>query len=94
MQHFLKIHEVAELLRCSVPTIRRWLADTRHGKSRFPLPITKPSERALWRADDILNYTENQPVSPKQETVKQSILRHRSEAAGLARHGIVIKKQE
>jgi predicted DNA-binding transcriptional regulator AlpA len=92
MQQFLRIQEVAELLRCSVPTIRRRLADARCGKSRFPLPITKPFGHALWRADDILSYTEQQPVSvpTKQETVKQSTVRRRSEIAGLARHGITI----
>jgi hypothetical protein len=92
MQQFLKIGEVAKLLRCSVPTIRRRLADARSGKCLFPLPITKPFEHALWRADDILGYTENLPVvtKVKQETGKQIFVRKRSEVAGLARHGIVI----
>jgi hypothetical protein len=90
MEQFLKIDEVAELLRCSVATIRRRLAKARQGKSKFPLPITKPMEHALWRVDEILNYTENQPLSgtSKGETLKQAYVRRRSEVAGLARHGI------
>jgi predicted DNA-binding transcriptional regulator AlpA len=91
MQHFLKIEEVAELLRCSVVTIRRRLAAARLGKNRFPLPITKSHEHALWRADDILEYTESQKSSFNRETVKQSYLRQRAEKAGLARHGIVLE---
>ncbi|MDR2116292.1 MAG: helix-turn-helix domain-containing protein [Planctomycetaceae bacterium] len=90
MQQFLKINEVAELLRCSVATIRRRLAEARRGECRFPLPITKPYGHALWRSDEILDYTENQSIPSKRETSKERILRRRAEVAGLARHGIVV----
>lgn len=58
----LKIREVAALLRCSVPTVRRRLAEARRGERLFPLPITKPNEHALWKEQDIENWTENPSV--------------------------------
>jgi hypothetical protein len=93
MEQFLKIDEVAELLRCSVITIRRRLSSARCGKSKFPLPITKSHEQALWRVDDILNYTENQLPTLERETSKQAFHRQRSELAGLARHGIALAEK-
>jgi predicted DNA-binding transcriptional regulator AlpA len=85
--NLLNISEVAEMLRCSVATIRRRLAEARRGERRFPLPVNKWKEHNLWRAVDIENWTEN-PIQSKTETTKQTAARQRSETAGLARHGI------
>jgi len=83
----LKISEVAELLRCSVPTVRRWLAEARRGERLFPLPLNQPRSQNLWRREDIENWTENPAKSPSK-SMHQKKVQRRSEIAGLARHNI------
>ena len=91
----LKINEVAKMLRCSVPTIRRWLSEARRGERRFPLPLNQPGSQNLWRLEDIENWTEN-PAKPNHDNVPsrnpifQAKIRHRSEDIGLKRHGIIV----
>ena len=84
----VKIDEVAELLRCSVPTIRRRLAEARRGECLFPLPLNKPCGQNLWRLEDIENWTENPPKKPAKKTKHQDNVQCRSEIVGLERHGL------
>jgi predicted DNA-binding transcriptional regulator AlpA len=60
----VNIEDVAILMGCSVPTIRRRMADARAGKSSFPLPIHGSRKRGLWRKDDIEMWSEASPDTP------------------------------
>jgi len=84
----IKINEVAQLLRCSIPTIRRRLSEARRGECRFPLPLNRPCGQNLWKLEDIENWTENPPKEPAKKTRHQAMVQRRSEAVGLERHGI------
>ena len=88
MMQVLKINEVAELLRCSVPTIRRWLSESRRGERQFPLPLNQPRSQNLWRLEDIENWNENPEKTPKIKSNHQMKVQRRSEVVGLNRHGI------
>jgi predicted DNA-binding transcriptional regulator AlpA len=84
----LKINEVADLLRCSVPTIRRWLSEARRGERLFPLPLNQPRCQNLWRLEDIENWTENPDKAPRKKSGHQVMVQRRSEVVGLSRHDI------
>jgi predicted DNA-binding transcriptional regulator AlpA len=84
----VKIDEVAELLRCSIPTIRRWLAEARRGERRFPLPLNQPHSQNLWKLEDIENWSENADRPTPKKSKHQAMVQRRSENVGLARHGI------
>jgi predicted DNA-binding transcriptional regulator AlpA len=86
----IKINEVAQLLRCSIPTIRRRLSEARRGECRFPLPLNRPCGQNLWKLEDIENWTENPPKEPAKKTRHQAMVQRRSEAVGLERHGISV----
>lgn len=62
----LEIGEVASLLRVSIPTINRWLRQTRNGEMDFPLPISPKGCKGRWLASDIERYIESQSnVAPQ-----------------------------
>ena len=86
----VKIDEVADMLDCSVATVRRWLAEARRGERRFPLPLNRPYSQNVWRLEDIENWTEN-PVESQKRTGRQKMIQRRSEVVGLSRHGIQIE---
>ena len=74
----LTIQEVAELLEFSIPTIRRYIAKARRGKSRFPLPFTPAKAQARWRLEDIENWNENLPVELQSGKGVSSMEDHRA----------------
>ncbi len=51
---FLRLEEVAQVLRVGTPTIRRWVA-----AGTFPKPI-QPGRKLLWRADVVERFMANQ----------------------------------
>jgi excisionase family DNA binding protein len=56
----LTVHEVASMLRVSVPTVRSWTYQRR-------LPVVKLGRRVLYREDDIRQFIEKgyRPASPQ-----------------------------
>jgi len=71
----LFIREVAERCRVSVPTVSRWLCQTRNGVGRFPLPISEKNCKGRWLSSDIDNFLQSQSapsiVPPIVSPVKQ-----------------------
>ncbi len=57
----------------SEPTIRRYLRESRIGKSSFPLPITATGKKGLWIRQEVEDWIESpkaveQMESPAQRT--------------------------
>jgi len=93
----LLIDEVATLLRISQSTIYRLIADSRAGRSNFPVPISRRKGKNRWLASDIERYLASQsaskvPVNFVSPAKKQKEHQRRQDAAkaALARHGIKI----
>jgi transposase len=85
----IKIDEVAEMLRCSIPTIRRWLAEARRGERLFPLPLNQPNSQNLWKLEDIENWTENSAdKTPRKKSIHRAKVQRRSDVVALDRHSI------
>ena len=89
----LLIAEVATLLRVSHSTIYRWIAESRAGRSDFPVPISRRKGKSRWLATDIEKYIESQsaglPVFVSHAKQKKEFRRRQDTAnAILARHGI------
>jgi len=61
--HVLLIGEVANLLRVSIPTINRWLRQSRMGQRVFPLPINTHRGKLRWLRTDIEKYIESLSVT-------------------------------
>jgi len=60
----LLIGEVASLLRISIPTLRRWLHESRRGQRNFPIPISEIGGKCRWLASDIEAFIASQSVAP------------------------------
>ena len=89
----LLIHEVAAMLRVSIPTINRWLYLTRRGEGRFPLPISVQRGKGRWLSTDLDDYIASQsnivqpPVNvttAKQRRKQEQEYRNRQETAEAA----------
>ena len=65
-QELLKILEPL-----SEPTIRRYLRESRAGKSSFPLPITAPGKKGLWKRKDVEDWIESPKSTEQIETLVQ-----------------------
>lgn len=96
MPKILLIGEIASLLKVSIPTLRRWLRESRRGQRSFPLPISEIGGKCRWLASDIENYLTAQSVgmqvvSTVRETKRdQKDFQRRQEEAekSLAKHRI------
>lgn len=89
----LLIHEVAILLRVAVSTVYRWLAESRDGRGRFPLPVSDRGKRLRWLASDIEAFLQSQSsVAPLVNVVSataqrretKSVMRQREAALAVA----------
>lgn len=77
--------EIAEMLdRLSEPTIRRYIRESRAGRSSFPLPITAKGKKALWHRSDIENWRELSSDIPAIETPVSIKRRVKAAQNGLA----------
>ena len=65
----LLIHEVAVLCRVAESTVRRWVAESRAGRGDFPLPISQPGRKLLWRASDIETFLSRSNALPPDNVV-------------------------
>ena len=92
----LLIGEVANLLRVSIPTVNRWLHQTRKGQGHFPLPISVKGGKGRWLSTDIEQYIATQSntaspvtvVSVSKQRQEEKTFKQRQESAktALARH--------
>jgi predicted DNA-binding transcriptional regulator AlpA len=92
----LLIGEVANLLRVSIPTINRWIHQTRRGQGQFPLPISTNRGKGRWLSTDIESFLQSQSntvlpvntVSATQRKREAKSFKQRQDAAkvALARH--------
>ena len=91
----LKMDDITEIFRVSVPTVNRWLRDSRRGLSAFPLPINTPGKRLLWNKNTVEDYLEgnSQAINvPKLESPSKRKKRHREAMLVLENeHGLKIK---
>ena len=69
----LLVHEVAEMLRVSVPTVNRWLGEARRGAGSFPLPISTTKGKGRWIASDVEAWIacQSRPSVTPPKSVKQ-----------------------
>jgi transposase-like protein len=86
---FMTIQEVADYYGKHINTIRRWMDEAMSKKSTFPLPITPPRKKRMWRRVDIENWDAN---SDKQEesAVAHAVRRAQTRSI-LLRHGVINK---
>ena len=63
MTEILLINEVAERLRVSQSTVRRWLEQARKGESTFPLPISAIGGKGRWLAESIDQWVTSQAIA-------------------------------
>ena len=59
------------LVPLSEPTIRRYLRESRAGKSTFPLPVTSPGKKGLWIRKDVEDWIESPKSVEQIETPAQ-----------------------
>ena len=100
----LHIKQIMAIFGVSQPTIYRWLAEARAGKSLFPLPLNGLKRKLMWNATDIEQYMHSRsapqvPVvsNSKQERRAAKELRARNESAQKAlaeRHGIFLNSND
>lgn len=70
----LLTQDMARLFRVSIPTIYRWLRQTRKGERDFILPISAPGATLRWLASDAEAFLESQ--SSKHNASPQKIKSH------------------
>jgi predicted DNA-binding transcriptional regulator AlpA len=94
----LVIQDVMRIFHVSQPTVYRWIAEARAGKSRFPLPINGTDGRKrklLWNHNDILVFqhaNNSQPLTIESATQRQK--RHSAAMERLRSMGVnMVSKQ-
>jgi predicted DNA-binding transcriptional regulator AlpA len=89
IEPLLTIADVMEIFSVSQPTIYRWIALARLGKSQFPLPVGGRKQKLRWSQESILAYqAANNPQPQKIESASQRANRHRAACESLAKHGV------
>ena len=87
----LQIKDIMAIFGISQPTVYRWLAEARQGKSRFPLPINGMKRKLLWNRQDIQTFQHaNSPPPSNIESAAQRSKRHAVAMATLKRHGVKV----
>ena len=67
MEQLWTLREVCVYMRCSEPTIRRWLAESRRGAGTFPLPVQeKKGGKLLFDPQALSRWVEDRQAMPKQ----------------------------
>jgi predicted DNA-binding transcriptional regulator AlpA len=100
----LGVSDIKRIFGISQVSVYRWVAASRAGTSRFPLPIGGSKQKLRWNAGDIEAYCQSSngakitvPVktSKQQKRAKQT-LQQRQEATrtALAKHGIIINSNQ
>ena len=93
----LHIGDIKSIFGVSQPTVYRWLADARAGKSLFPLPLGGHKQKLCWSRESIEAFMQPKNVpqpaniaSPMKQKQKNKTLQQRQEAIqrGMERHGI------
>ena len=66
MEKFLTLREVCNFVRCSEPTARRWIAESRRGIGTFPIPIQqKKGGKLLFDPQALVRWVEAQQATPQ-----------------------------
>ena len=93
----LRLGDLVEIFRVSVPTVHRWLREARRGKNNFPMPISTPGRVLIWNKNEIETFLsgKSQPVNePRVEPPSKRQKRHKAAMSELEqRHGVKIKTQ-
>ena len=79
MEKLLLIDEVAAQMRVTPSTVRRWLSESRKGQGCYPLSISPPGSKLLWRESDIAQYIESQNPPPVCPPIATSFKKQRRE---------------
>jgi len=91
----LRMDDIVEIFRVSVPTVRRWLQKARQDKNGFPMPIRTPGRVLLWNKDEIETFliTQSQPANlPEIESPDKRLKRHKDAMRILeVEHGVKVK---
>jgi len=90
----LHIRDVMRIFGVSQPTVYRWLAESRAGRSRFPLPISHGTfggkRKLLWNYNDILAFQNAESPQPaKVESAADRKKRYTTAMQQLERQGVV-----
>ena len=91
IEPLLGIHDVMKIFNISQPTVYRWLALARQGKSRFPLPVGNMKQKLRWNRADILVFqTANSPLPLHVESASQRQKRHNTAMNRLRAKGVKV----
>jgi len=67
----LNLKQVCSIMQISPSTVYRRVADSRMGISTFPLPIHGSRKKRLWKADDIMFWSEDMPEIHRESPASQ-----------------------
>ena len=77
MEPLLTIADIMKIFGVSRVSVYRWIAESRAGRGRFPLPIGGHKQKLRWNRDAILAYQNaNNPQPEKIESAAQRQKRH------------------
>ncbi len=67
MKRLMTLREVCDYVRCSETTVRRWIAEARHGAGTFPLPVQeRKGGRLLFDPQALAHWANARPATPQQ----------------------------
>lgn len=66
MQSVLLVSDVAEMLKVSPSSVRRWCVEARKGNGSFPLPISARGGKGRWLRSDIETFLASQSTATPQ----------------------------
>lgn len=91
----LNIKDIMEIFGISQPTVYRWLAESRSGRNRFPLPINGIKRKLLWNQSDIIAFSNaSSPPPVKVESAATRKKRHDAAMQMLQKQGVNIEKRQ
>lgn len=91
--NILFIGEVAERCRVSVPTVSRWLCQTRNGVGRFPLPISENNCKGRWLSSDIDNFLQSRSAPSIVLSTVSPVKQQKREERDFELHQAEIKRR-
>jgi len=94
IEPLLTIKDIMAVFGVSQPTVYRWIALARQGRSRFPLPVGNTKQKLRWSQETILAYQNaNSPQPAKVESASQRKKRHNAACESLRKRGVNIKAE-
>jgi transposase len=95
IQETLTVQDIMRIFHVSEATIYRWVAASRAGRGRFPLPIGGYKQKLCWSRDVIAAFQHGNNQPPQQlESASQRKKRHAAAIASLRKRGVNINREQ